>query len=130
MDGNDSLVQVNYLAPFYLTNLLIPLLLKTPKSRVVNVSCDRHNDQIFPFTMDLNDLNIENRKFQWWYNYCETKLYNVMFTKSLKDFLTKIRTQADVYRYHSVKVVTVDPGLARTGLIKKSPKIAKNIFYL
>lgn len=130
IDGNDALVQVNHQGSFLLTSLLMPQQLKTPKSRVIQVSCTCQNEQNFPFEMNLEDINIETRNFHWYKNYAETKLYNIMFTKGLKMYQDKLRTKIDIYKQHSVKTVSLDPGLSYTGMIKKVPYIAKKVFQL
>lgn len=106
----------------------MPLLLKTPKSRVVNVSCTCQDEKKFTFEMNLEDINVETRTYNWYKNYAETKLYNIMFTKGLKMFLDKLRTKSDIYKYHSVKTISTNPGLSRTNMLKKVPSICKKAF--
>ncbi len=38
----ESMFQVNYLAQFYLARLLIDNMLRTPKSRIIVLSCEAH----------------------------------------------------------------------------------------
>ena len=42
VDGYEETLAVNHFAPFLLTGLLLPLLLKTPGARIVNVSSGAH----------------------------------------------------------------------------------------
>ena len=41
-NGLELMFQVNYLAQFYLTRLLLDNLMNTPQSRVVIISCESH----------------------------------------------------------------------------------------
>lgn len=124
-DGNDALVQINYFGSFYLTDLLLPLLLKTENSRIVNTSCESHDDQNFKFTPSIEDINIETRTYHWYKNYCESKLWGVMFVLALKDFILKKHGPEQAGR---IKIVSCDPGRSRTGLIRKAPRLIQKIF--
>lgn len=77
-DGFEKTLQVNYLAPFLLTNLLLPKLVEN-NARVINTSSVAH--KLFA-KLDINDLNLEhgytvNRA------YGNAKLANILFTKGL-----------------------------------------------
>ena len=41
-NGIELMFQVNYLAQFYLTRLLLDNLINTPKSRIIVISCESH----------------------------------------------------------------------------------------
>ena len=77
-DGYEKTFQVNHLAPFLLTSLLIGRLVESGAS-VVNTSSI--GSKLYGH-VDLDDLNSE-RSFGASRAYCTTKLENVLFTKEL-----------------------------------------------
>ena len=77
-DGYETTFQVNHLAPFLLTTLLIGRLAESGAS-VVNTSSI--GSKLYGH-VDLDDLNSE-RSFGASRAYCTTKLENVLFTKEL-----------------------------------------------
>lgn len=128
--GNDMLVQVNYLSAFYQTDLLFGLQAKTKNSRVVNVTCDAYNDINYQPKFNQEDFNIEKRDYHWYKNYCETKLYNVLFTIAMAKFCDEAKvdlTEQEKYKDLSVKVLLCNPGLSRTSLWNKLPNSAKRM---
>ena len=69
----------NHLGHFALTARLLPLILRTPGSRVVVLSsAGAHFGRI-----DLADLNYERRRFSNWGAYCQSKLANLVFALDL-----------------------------------------------
>ena len=78
VDGFEKTLQVNHLAPFLLTNLLLPQL-RTGHAAIINTSSVAH--RLFA-KIDIDDL--DNRKdFSANRAYGDAKLANVLFTKSL-----------------------------------------------
>jgi NAD(P)-dependent dehydrogenase (short-subunit alcohol dehydrogenase family) len=78
VDGFEKTMQVNHLAPFLLTNLLLPQL-RTGHAAIINTSSVAH--RLFA-KLDVDDL--DNRKnFSANRAYGDAKLANVLFTKSL-----------------------------------------------
>ncbi len=82
-DGFEMQLAVNHLAPFLLTNLLLPALKKSAPARVVTVSSEGHRFAWLKFD------NLQGERF-WngWLQYCNTKLMNVLFTRDLSRRLT------------------------------------------
>ena len=123
-DGFETCLQANYLAPFYLTSLLLPLLEKANEGRIIIVSSMGHINNPFgiemPFNNPLNigfepnynimktDLNWEKRQYEIFSSYSESKLLITMFMKCLQDFLTK--------KSSSIKCVSINPGAVKTGI--------------
>ena len=70
---------VNHLGHFRMTALLLPLLLKTPKSRIVTVSSSAHKFG----KIDFEDLNAE-KKYNPMKAYSQSKLANLLFTFELQ----------------------------------------------
>ncbi|KAF4112807.1 retinol dehydrogenase 11 [Onychostoma macrolepis] len=71
---------VNHLAPFLLTNLLLPRLKESSPSRVINLTCSSYKYQ----KLDFQDLNYNLFPF---FTYCRSKLANIYFTQELARML-------------------------------------------
>ncbi|HYU61706.1 MAG TPA: SDR family NAD(P)-dependent oxidoreductase [Solirubrobacterales bacterium] len=78
VDGHELTFQVNHLAPFLLTNLLLDRLRASAPSRVVTTSSGVHAGGL----LDLDDLELE-RSWSGWRAYSNSKLANVLFTREL-----------------------------------------------
>ena len=78
-DGNDMMLQVNHLAPFLLTNLLLDKLTREAPARIVVVSSRFH---LRATHHGFDDFQFEHG-FSLADAYARTKLYNVMFTREL-----------------------------------------------
>jgi retinol dehydrogenase 14 len=78
-DGNDMMVQVNHLAPFLLTVLLLDKLKASAPARIINVASRAH--------FWARDFGFEDFQFTRSYSvksaYARTKLYNILFTREL-----------------------------------------------
>lgn len=78
VDGFEKTLQVNHLAPFLLTNLLMPQL-RTGHAAIINTSSVAH--RLFG-RIDIDDLD-NHKNFSANRAYGDAKLANVLFTKSL-----------------------------------------------
>ena len=78
VDGHEKTMQVNHLAHFLLTNLLIGILIKS-KASVINTSSIA-NRVLSDF--DINDIELANR-YTPQKAYGNAKLENILFTKEL-----------------------------------------------
>jgi NAD(P)-dependent dehydrogenase (short-subunit alcohol dehydrogenase family) len=97
-DGHERTIQHNHLAPFLLTNLLLPRLLES-KARVVSTS------SVMNLVGDVRLDDMEWTKRPWfggWRAYGTSKLATVLFTRELAK-----RTGLDAYSFH--------PGYVSTG---------------
>ena len=100
-DGYETTFAVNYLAHFYLTLLLEPLLCRK-KARIVNVSSVDH------FSAGFDPANMQGELQYSGYNaYAFSKLCNVMFTLEHAERLDGT----------GVTVNTLDPGVLATKLL-------------
>ena len=79
-DGHEYRFQVNYLSTFLLTHMLMPRVLDSAPSRIVNVSSGAQTP------IDFNDVMIE-RDFSGRRAYAQSKLAQVMFTHDLAEEL-------------------------------------------
>lgn len=103
VDGRERTLAVNHLAPFLLTNLLLPRLRESAPARVITTSSDAH----YRGRIRLDDLDGE-RRWSSWGAYCDSKLANVLFTRAL------------AAREDSQRVVAhcLHPGVIRTRLFR------------
>jgi NAD(P)-dependent dehydrogenase (short-subunit alcohol dehydrogenase family) len=79
-DGYEMHFAVNHLAPFLLTELLLPLLRRSAPSRIVNVSSAGQ------IPIDFDDVMLE-RRYQPMRAYAQSKLAQVLFTFELAERL-------------------------------------------
>ncbi|MDY0344403.1 MAG: oxidoreductase [Lentimicrobium sp.] len=114
-DGFESQLGVNYLGHFLLTGLLLPLLEKTPGSRVVSLSSNAHKNGKIHF----DDLNFK-KKYSAFAAYSQSKLACLMFSKELQRRLEKSGSR--------VLSVAAHPGMSDTNLFKHVPKFVTTIF--
>jgi len=104
-DGHELTFAVNHLAPFLLTELLVPSLERGAPSRVVNVaSVFAHFARVA-----FDDLEFERRRYDPTRAYNQSKLATVMFTLDLADRLAGTGVTANC----------VFPGLAATDLMRE-----------
>jgi NAD(P)-dependent dehydrogenase (short-subunit alcohol dehydrogenase family) len=78
VDGFETTFAVDYLAPFLLTNLILPLMKSSTPSRVVNVSSVAH----FGGHVDIGAIERKDTR-SGWSAYSDSKLALVMFTYEL-----------------------------------------------
>ncbi len=77
-EGYEVTFAVNYLAPFLLTNLLIPVLKKGAPSRIINVSSEAH------FFGKIDFKNFQGEKgYNVMSSYANAKLALILFTNEL-----------------------------------------------
>jgi NAD(P)-dependent dehydrogenase (short-subunit alcohol dehydrogenase family) len=81
-DGFELTFAVNHLAPFLLTQKLLPVLRANAPARIVNVSSSAMGGGV----IDLADLQSE-RHFDGWQAYANTKLANLLFSNVLAEQL-------------------------------------------
>lgn len=77
-DGIELNFAVNFLAPFLLTNLFLPLLKQSTPSRIINVSSTMHAEG----EIDFEDLE-SKKSFNKYKSYSQSKLALILFTKKL-----------------------------------------------
>ena len=113
VDGHEKTIQVNHLAPFLLTNLLLPRLLRS-RGAVINTSSVGH--RLFG-NLDVDDLDNE-RRFSANKAYGDAKLANVLFAKSLHT------------RFHAdgLSAVAFHPGTVRTNFAADSSSLMRLIY--
>jgi NAD(P)-dependent dehydrogenase (short-subunit alcohol dehydrogenase family) len=81
-DGIETTFQVNHLAPFLLTNLLLPLLRRSAPARVVTVASQLHKRG----QLHLDDLQLVH-SYSGYTAYTQSKICNVLFAHTLAERL-------------------------------------------
>jgi NAD(P)-dependent dehydrogenase (short-subunit alcohol dehydrogenase family) len=113
-DGYETTFQVNYLAQFYLSQLLLSELEKSPQGRVINLSSSVYRAGKF----DPDNLQGEHR-FSTIGAYAASKLCVLLFTVELAHRLEPI----------CVTVNAVHPGIVRTPMMRGAPGVFRAISY-
>jgi len=103
-DGFELQLGTNHLGHFALTGLLLPLLLATPGSRVVNVSSLAHRMG----RIDFDDLQAD-RRYRAWPAYGQSKLANLLFTYELQRRLAAAEASG-------TSALAAHPGVSETNL--------------
>src|ERR1019366_9124002 len=78
IDGSELTTQVNYLAPFLLTNLLLDILSDSSATVIATSSLANR----FSGTVDLNDFTL-TRRYTPMRAYGRAKLMDILFTREL-----------------------------------------------
>jgi NAD(P)-dependent dehydrogenase (short-subunit alcohol dehydrogenase family) len=130
-DGHELRFAVNYLAPFLLTHLLLPLLRRSAPARIVNVA------SVGQAPIDFDDVMLE-RGWEPLRAYRQSKLAQVMFTFELAERLRAAGdTGVTVTALHPATLMdtkmaiesfgyamsTVDEGVAATLRLAVAPEV-------
>lgn len=105
-EGLEMTFAVNHLAPFLLTNLLLPRLRASAPARVVTVASEAHKVGPLP----LDDLQSE-RGYSGWTAYGRSKLANIHFSSELARRLDGTGVTSN----------SLHPGVVATGFGKNDP---------
>ena len=116
-DGFESQLAANYLGHFALTGLLLPLLTRTPNSRIVSLSSLAHNWGGIRFD-DLNFARGYNKRAA----YGQSKLACLMFAYELN---RRLRATGN-----KTLSVAAHPGVAATNLAQHFPRFMSALFPL
>jgi NAD(P)-dependent dehydrogenase (short-subunit alcohol dehydrogenase family) len=114
VDGFERTLAVDYLAPFLLTNMLLPLLKKSAPSRIINISSGLQNSG----KVNFDDLQSE-KNYSGMRVYANAKLMIVMFTYELARRLQGTGVTANV----------VLPGFVATNLGKNSGSRTQSLMF-
>lgn len=113
VDGHEKTFQVNHLAPFLLTTLLIDSLVSS-RATVINTS-SQANRLMAKF--DIDDLDA-GKKYSANAAYGNAKLENIMFTRELQ------RRYGD----HGISAAAFHPGVVASGFSAESNRITKLMY--
>lgn len=114
VDGFEKTFQVNHLAPFLLTNLLLPTLLTSHASVIQTASIAAR----LYGKLDIDDLN-NDRRYSANKAYGDSKLENILFTRELD---ARYRTQG-------ISAVAFHPGIVGSGFAAETTSRAMRLMY-
>ncbi|MBD3230112.1 MAG: SDR family NAD(P)-dependent oxidoreductase [Candidatus Lokiarchaeota archaeon] len=106
-DGYSKMIAVNHLAPFLLTNLLLPILKKSIPARIINVNSRAHKR----VKIDLKDIECIHE--------CDETGRNGYGLSKLANLLT-IYKLADKLKGTGITINAVSPGIVKTGIVGDS----------
>lgn len=95
-NGLETHMGTNHFGHFALTALLMPIILKTPKARVVTMSSGGYKSG----NLDFDDLNWENRPYHRVKSYGDSKLANLLFTLKLQQYFEQKGSDAIAVSAH------------------------------
>ena len=101
-DGFEKVFAVNHLAPFLFTQLLLPLMVASPSSRIIQVNSQGHRFG----GLDLTDLDWSRRKYNGYKAYGAAKTAQLLTTWEL----------ADQLQGSPVTINAMHPGEVRTNI--------------
>jgi NAD(P)-dependent dehydrogenase (short-subunit alcohol dehydrogenase family) len=107
VDGLEMTFALNHLAPFLLTNLLLPTLQASTPSRIVTVASDAHSGA----TIHFDDLQWKTHPYRAFAAYGQSKLANILFTYELA---RRLKGQA-------ITANTLHPGFVASNFGKSTP---------
>jgi NAD(P)-dependent dehydrogenase (short-subunit alcohol dehydrogenase family) len=79
VQGHEMTFGVNHIGYFVMTQIFLPLLKVTEGSRIINTASEAHKMA----SLKLNDLNREKKRYSQWRTYGNSKLCNILFTRTL-----------------------------------------------
>jgi len=106
-DGIEMTLAANFVAPFLLTNLLLPLLKKGDSSRIVNLSSELYKNGAFAQIESADEVKFNGNKA-----YADSKLMLMLFTNELARRL----------RPDGIVANAIHPGVAGTESFREYPK--------
>ena len=105
-DGLELNLAVNFLAPFYLTNLLLPLLRRSKSGRIINVTSELYKSGKIDMENDYSKTKYQGNKV-----YANAKLWVLLFTYQLAEILAE----------EKITVNAVHPGVIQTDAFRDYP---------
>ncbi|GEM48140.1 oxidoreductase [Deinococcus cellulosilyticus] len=126
-DGFEMQFGTNHLGHFALTGQVLPALLATPGSRIINVSSRAH----VIGRMNFNDL-MGNKRYSPWLAYGQSKLANLLFTLELQRQLKLTRAETLAVSCHpgwsATNLQYVAPQMTRSSLMLRLNQLANQLF--
>lgn len=134
--GIELQVGVNHVGHHMFTRLLLPYMTnevdsnddneKAFESRIVTVSSTAHSMGKDPINNYIIDSDINNNSYSPWGAYGDSKLANILFTKTLQDKLIMKASNNNNKSYGKIKSVCLHPGVIGTNLWQNLPQIVQS----
>ncbi|KAB2352477.1 SDR family NAD(P)-dependent oxidoreductase [Actinomadura rudentiformis] len=120
-DGHELTFQVNHLAPFLLTNLLLDRLASAPEgAQVINTGSAKYRTA----HLDLDDLDGTRRRYRGMQTYATSKLATILFTRELAQRLQDTSVTASAFHPGTVATdIGRDSALVRTFMKSRLAKV-------
>ncbi|TWR31631.1 SDR family NAD(P)-dependent oxidoreductase [Mucilaginibacter pallidiroseus] len=115
IDGHEMTFAVNNLGHFYLVQCLMPML-ERGQARIINVSSEAHRDA----APRLHDINWRKKPYSAYKAFANSKLYNILFTRSL----------AVKYGSKGISSFALSPGMVNTAGGEYLTKLARTFTWL
>ena len=117
-DGFETQIGINYLGHFLLTELLLDILEASAPARIVNVSSVAHAGMSGYYgEIDFEDLHFENKEYNAYQAYANSKLANVLHALDLARRLEGT----------GVSAFSVHPGWIRSNLAQGPIRFVQNV---
>ncbi|MBG8553938.1 SDR family NAD(P)-dependent oxidoreductase [Hymenobacter guriensis] len=117
-EGHELSWATNHLAPFVLTNHLLPLLLAAPQGRIINVASEAHWLGQIEASQEVRNAR---SRYSGITAYCDSKLANILFTNELAHRLDLTNITANC----------LHPGLVDTGLMHPgAPRLMRTLWWM
>lgn len=113
-EGFEKTFTTNHLTPFLLTNILLPIIEKTPGARIVNTSSHSH----YRGKLNFEDLHYKDSYFVMT-AYERSKLANVLFTNHL----------AKMLKDKGITANSLHPGVVKTQIGNKNSNFISSFFW-
>lgn len=125
-DGYDQIMETNYLSVFVLTNLLLPLLKKSPvPARIVNVSSSTHRT-VLSTSLDRKKFICHDKSLLYpgTRYYQRSKLFTLLFAYELHRRLSVMDSSS------KISVNVADPGIAETNILREYPWVIQKVIFI
>jgi NAD(P)-dependent dehydrogenase (short-subunit alcohol dehydrogenase family) len=117
-EGHELSWVTNHLAPFMLTNLILPKLVAAEQGRIITLASDAH---WLGEIETLQQVRNDPEKYSSLTAYCDSKLANILFTIELANRLDLTKVTANC----------LHPGIVDTGLVNpNSSRLIKGVWWL
>lgn len=120
-EGYELTITINHLAPFLFTARLIDLVGRSSNGRIINVASEAHRGA----SPGFGDFHMK-RSYSGWKAYCNSKLYNIMFTDELARRIGAVSHTDEAVGL--ISTWSLHPGAVATNFSKNSGGLTSLIF--
>ncbi len=120
-EGYEQTITINHLAPFLLTSRLFDLLTRSDDGRIINVASEAHRGA----SPDFSDFHMK-KSYSGWKAYCNSKLYNIMFTDELARRVGGANRSDDAAKH--ISTWSLHPGTVATNFSYSAGGLTNMVF--